>query len=46
MKWLITYTKDFDQTRQSTIVLAPSYTMAYVEYMLIDDGIILEIKQI
>ena len=46
MTWLIIYTKDFDQTRQETIVQAKTYTLAYLEYMLIDDGTILEIKQL
>lgn len=44
--WLIIYTKDFDQTRQEQIIQASSYTMACLEFVLNNDGIVLEIKKI
>ena len=44
--WLITYTKDFDQTRQEQTIAASTYTQAYLTFVLKYDGIILEIKKI
>ena len=46
MDWLVTYTQDFDQTRQQAIVQASTYTWAMVEFMVKHKGIILEIKKI
>ena len=51
MQWLITYTKDYNQTQQQQIIIAGSYTEAYlIAYM--QNGLnskpaaILEIKKI
>ena len=34
MQWLIIYTKDYDQTRQATIIIAATYTQALLEFEL------------
>lgn len=46
MKWLITYTLDYDQTRKQTIIYANTYTQAYLEFVLHNKGIILELIKI
>jgi hypothetical protein len=46
MQWLITYTKDFDTTRQEQIIAATTYTQAIVTFLLRYEGIVLEIKKI
>lgn len=46
MEWLIIYTKDHDQTRQQTIVYASTYTQAYLEFVVHNNGIILELIKI
>lgn len=46
MQWLITYTKDYDQTRQEQIIAAATYTQALLYFLLKNNGIVLEIKKI
>ena len=46
MQWLITYTKDFDTTRQQQIIAAATYTQAFLYFMLKYSGVVLEIKKI
>lgn len=46
MKWLVVYTIDQDQTRQETIVYASTYTQAYLEFVVHNKGIILELIKI
>lgn len=46
MKWLITYTLDYDQTRKQATIAASTYTQAYLEFSITYQGLILEIKKI
>jgi hypothetical protein len=46
MDWLITYTSDYDVTRQQLIITAATYTQAYLLFILRNDSIILDIKKI
>lgn len=46
MQWLIIYTKDYDITRQEKIIAAATYTQAYLNFVLHNNGLILEIQKI
>ena len=44
MNWLVTYTNDLNETRHQITVKGETLTQAYLNFMLINDGIILEIR--
>lgn len=46
MQWLITYTSDYDVTRNQLIIAAATYTAAYLLFTLCNDSIVLEITKI
>ena len=47
MQWLITYTNDQNRTQQTQIIIAKSYTEAYLLFSVKNNySIVLEIKQI
>lgn len=46
MQWLVTYTNDLNATQHQTTITGDTFTQAYINFMLINDGIILELKQL
>ena len=46
MRWLITYTTDFNTTQNTQTIAAGSFTEAYLLFSIHYNGIILEIKKI
>ena len=46
MQWLVTYTGDRNATQHQIIVNGETFTQAYLNFTRINDGIILDLKQL